>query len=68
MVKDEVMSLDEEGGPPTWSLGCMADCSNNGEERLVSCFTFPHPDHGSRPKAVFTGVGPVCDKTDPVTS
>jgi hypothetical protein len=67
MVKDEVMSLDEEGGPPTWSLGYMTDCSNNGEERLVSYFTFPHPD-GSGPKAVFTGIGPVYDKTDPVTS
>jgi hypothetical protein len=66
-IRDEVLGLDEEGGPCTWSIGYMTDCTNSGEERLVSYFTFPRMDM-SGPKAVFTGIGPVADKKDKTLS
>ena len=47
---------------PTHATGYLTDCSFYGEERCVSYFTFS-PKDGSGPRAVFTGIGPVADKT-----
>jgi hypothetical protein len=63
----EMMQLRSEvedmaASVPTHTIGYMTDCSFYGEERCVSYFTFS-PKDGSGPRAVFTGIGPVADKT-----
>ena len=63
----EMMQLREEvltmaASVPTHTIGYMTDCSFYGEERLVSYFTYSSTD-GSGPRAVFTGIGPVADKS-----
>ena len=63
----EMMQLRSEvedmaASVPTHTTGYLTDCSFYGEERCVSYFTFS-PKDGSGPRTVFTGIGPVADKT-----
>ena len=59
-IRKEVLALDESAS--SYNLGYMSDATDNKGERIVTYFTYPVADM-SGPKAVFTGIGHVFDKT-----
>jgi hypothetical protein len=59
-IRKEVLALDESVS--SYNLGYMSDATDNKGERIVTYFTYPVADM-SGPKAVFTGIGHVFDKT-----